>query len=219
MISSTLHLGYGDSTSIGNDNGIYNSYDGFSIDSYGRVFQESSVDELKSDEPEDFNVFISNWIITRVASEADGPLASSCVWPEIPRPVYLKRFDLYESKDDLKLQQGTTNIEESRRIRKLKNYSNVLVFFVFDFPVTITKEISIFSTTLPRRDKFFPSNRKNLRDLSNWILREKINGFIGTDRIPGTHSYSIFFQDSPGLNLYTCKKIIALILSPLYVSR
>jgi hypothetical protein len=169
-------------------------YENFSVDDYGRVVNKNTI--KNENEPEDIHLFISEWINAREAAPKDGPLASACIWPDIPRTVCLKRYDIYQY-DRLMLQQGTSHADESRRIRASGQWYPVLSFFCLDEAIALTKEISVMTSTMPKRDKFVPKSKSNSRDLSKWVVKETMHAYIGTDRIPGTSWYNIDFQDTP----------------------
>lgn len=172
------------------------------------IFQTSSLNSLEADanylkedaqdsnEAEDYAEFISEWKTMKLVPSKDSILASTCVWPYIKDPVCLQRFDIFEFSS-LSLQKGSSNPLESQRIRKLYGWKNVLTFFCIDKSIDFTKQLHIYSSTLPKRHKFMLQEKKNSRDNSKWTLKETINVFIGTDRIPGTSNFYIDYQDNP----------------------
>ncbi len=70
------------------------------------------------------------------------------------------------------------------------------IFFI-DQEEPFTKKIIIESTGPPRRDKFYVIGKKNPRDLTTWLPKEDLWGYIGSDRIPGVGDVFIDFQDTP----------------------
>lgn len=164
------------------------------VDKDGRLL---SSEPIKSEnEPEEYSIFVSKWNPPWLASLSDGAAASHYVWPDISECVMLKRVDCFEL-DSPRCQQATTDIEESRRVRVTPNWSPVMSFFLLNIQTPYTRPLRIESTGPPRRHKYIVNGKKNSRDTSKWVYRETVNGFIGSERIPGTSDYSVDFQDSP----------------------
>lgn len=133
----------------------YPKEEGPLVDEQGRLLKGPIVDESVT--PEDINVFKSGWQKQRTASRRDAGMASLCVWPECMRVVDLKRFDLFECLLPL-CQQGTTNLEDSRRIRHLDNWFPVRSLYFMDCPGKFTKEVTVETAGPPKRDRVCESN-------------------------------------------------------------
>ena len=106
-------------TAVGNQGGEnvedvhYNLHD-----DQGRLLKHPSEWDRSEISPEDVNIFISKWQRQHLSSKVDWKWTSKFAWPDIhDHVVVLKRFDLFERYKP-HLQQGTTDIEESRRIRQ-----------------------------------------------------------------------------------------------------
>jgi len=108
--------------------------------------------EINDDEAEPIVQFVSLWASARLASEKDSQIASSCVWPEINDIVRLRRVDLYQNDRQL-LQIVTCTSTESQSLRKSGQWRHAMSFFTLDKTSPLTKEIEIYSTTAPKRDK------------------------------------------------------------------
>ena len=108
----------------------------------------------------------------------------------------LKRLDIYESETP-KLQQATTDLETSRKIRRTPGWLPVRSVFFLDEPSPLTCEMIVEQTGPPKRNKYRPHNKNNMRDFSSWVYQECIYSFIGADRIPGAIQLHADFQDLP----------------------
>jgi len=169
--------------------------EGHNVDEEGRLLLQAPPPPNPW-EPEDFETFISSWKQPWMSSKVDGVTASAYVWPDVPHVVELVRFDLYEIDYPIS-HQGSTEREESRRIRNTPGWYPVRSLFFLDAPTPFTKMFDVESTGPPRRHKFRPKGKPNSRDLSTWIYRETVHAFIGSDRIPGTSDFNVDFQDGP----------------------
>ena len=146
--------------------------------------------------PEDIDTYVSEWREQKLSASRDWGRTSKFVWPELDHVVMLKRLDLFEQQNP-QLQQATTNIEVSRRVRRTPGWFPVRSIFFMDVSLPITYELLIESTGPPRRHKFRPQNRENARDFSKWVLQEKVNAYVGADRIDGACNFYVDYCDLP----------------------
>jgi hypothetical protein len=108
----------------------------------------------------------------------------------------LKRLDVFES-DKPYLQQATTNIDASRRIRNTAGWLPVRSIFFLDVATSLTTTLLVETTGPPKRNKYRLEGKENQRDFSTWVKQESLNAFIGADRIPGTCDLYSDFCDLP----------------------
>lgn len=164
-------------------------------DAQGRLLKPAH-EIVNEDYPEDPDTFLSDWQAQQLSSKVDWEWTTKIAWPGLGHVVMLKRLDLFES-DTPKLQQATTNIEASRRIRKTAGWLPVRSIYFLDVATPLTMELLIESTGPPKRNKYRPQNKENQRDFSTWVLQEKLHAYIGADRIPGTCDFYSDYCDLP----------------------
>jgi len=170
------------------------------IDEQGRLIDPSKTDE--EEDPyavEDYDTFISAWQKTRiVTSVSDAAYASSCIWPDCPSAISLKRFDVYETDLPSYSQLSTSTLADSLKIRWNPNYRFKMAMFFVDHPITsITKELLIESAAAPKRSRYRPIDKKNHRDLTSWSPSEKLYSYCSGINIRGTKEYFVDWQDAP----------------------
>lgn len=166
------------------------------LDEQGRLLDPQKYAENNPDAPEDLKVFVSLWKQHKFAVQSEWAAASKYIFPEIDEVASLKRLDIYQLEKP-KLQQATSNSEESQRIRRMPGWYPFKSLFVLNINTDKTIEIIIESAGPPRRNRFKPDNKDNTRDLTTWVYKETINGFFGVKGNPGTQEYFIDFIDSP----------------------
>ena len=168
--------------------------EGHIVDAAGRLLgQAPPVEDPMA--PEDYSTFVSGYVKPFMSARVEGQIWKY-VWPDIEQEVRLKRIDLFEL-DYPKTQQATSDREESRRMRATPLWYNIGAIFMLNVPTPFTKEIQLSSTGPPRRCKYMIKGKKNTRDTAEWVDKEVVIGFIGSDRIPGTFDYSIDYCDGP----------------------
>lgn len=145
---------------------------------------------------EDLEVFTAAWQPQRLSSRRDWEWTSRIAWPDIPRVVQLKRLDLFEHQNP-RLQQGSTDVSASRRIRSTPGWSPVRSIFFLDGAASNTIRLLVESTGPPRRHRFRPHGRSNERDFSKWVHAEALDAFVGADRVPGACDMHVDFCDLP----------------------
>lgn len=165
-------------------------------DAEGRLLKDPSLFVDVNLTPEDPEVFVSKFQCQILSAKKDWHWTSKYAWPDIDDVVILKRFDLYETELP-RSQVCTSDLSESRRIRESEGWSPVKSFFFMDRPLKFTKEICIESTGPPRRHRFRPHDKSNNRDFTVWLPKEKINAWIGADRIPGAADVCVDYCDLP----------------------
>lgn len=165
-------------------------------DGAGRLLKDRSEIIDEDNDPEDLVLAVSKWLPQKTTSKVDWQWTSKVVWPDIDRVVLLKRLDIYES-DTPKLQQATTDLLTSRKIRQTPGWLPVRSVFFLDEPSPLTCEMIVEQTGPPKRNKYRPSNKNNVRDFTSWVHQERIHSFIGADRIPGAVHLHVDYQDLP----------------------
>lgn len=168
---------------------------GHVLDEYGRLMKPEH-EQVNENYPEELEELISKWQEQKLSSKLDWAWTSKIAWPDLAHTVMLKRLDLFES-DTPKLQQATTNIDQSRRIRNTPGWLPVRSIYFLDVSTELTTDILVESTGPPKRNKYRPVGRENQRDFSTWVLQEKLHAYIGADRIPGTCDLYSDFCDLP----------------------
>lgn len=145
---------------------------------------------------EDITVFTSVWHDPIIAPAISGNDASKLIWPDLPFTVKLVKLDVYKC-DAPEVQQATTDVLLSRRIRQLNGYRYQFSVFFLNEPISFTKKLHIETAGPPRRDKFTFDGKVNNRDLTVWIRKESLNAYITAERIPGCAPVCADFCDSP----------------------
>ena len=168
--------------------------EGHLVDAAGRLLGKAPPVE---DEwaPEEFGTFVSEYRKPFMSARVEGQIWKY-VWPDIDEEVRLQRLDIFDL-DYPKTQQASTDREESRRIRATPLWFNVGAVFFLNVKSPFTKDVQISSTGPPKRHKYIIKGKKNTRDLADWVDREIVHAFIGSDRIPGTLDFSIDYCDGP----------------------
>ena len=181
------------------DNNSLVPYDGIPEghvhDAFGRLLKPEH-EIVRDDYPEDYDVFLSGWQEQILSSKMDWSWSSKIAWPDLKHTVMLKRLDIFES-DTPHLQQATTNIETSRRIRNNPGWLPVRSIFFLDIATSLTTKLLIETTGPPKRNKYRLEGKENQRDFSTWIKQEVLHAYIGADRIPGTCDLYSDFCDLP----------------------
>mmetsp|Transcript_20925 Transcript_20925/g.35452 ORF Transcript_20925/g.35452 Transcript_20925/m.35452 type:complete len:312 (+) Transcript_20925:3-938(+) len=172
--------------------------EGHVLDDQNRLMKSEEELEAMIDDniPEDAELLLSGWKKQELAPPLDWKWTSKVVWPDIEHTVILKRLDIYE-QDNPHLQQATTNLAQSRRIRNTNGWRPYRTVFFLDSPNQLTTELVIESTGPPKRNKYRPPDKENARDFSTWIHQETLNAYIGADRILGTSDFFSDFRDLP----------------------
>lgn len=166
-------------------------------DDAGRLLKNRDEIIDEENDPEDLVLAVSKWLPQKTTSKVDWQWTSKVVWPDIiNRVVMLKRLDIYES-DTPKLQQATTDLITSRKIRQTPGWLPVRSVFFLDEPSQLTCEMLVEQTGPPKRNKYRPPNKNNVRDFTSWVHQERIHSFIGADRIPGAAHLHVDYQDLP----------------------
>jgi hypothetical protein len=164
-------------------------------DEMGRLLKPAHL-IVRDEHPERYELFVSKWLEQKLSSKVDWEWTSRIVWPDLPYTVLLKRLDVFECELP-KLQQATTDITVSRRIRNTPGWYPVQSIFFMDRPSSLTVDILVESTGPPKRNKFRPVGKDNQRDFSTWVLQEKLHAFFGADRIPGATDLFSDYCDLP----------------------
>jgi hypothetical protein len=165
-------------------------------DEEGRLLRDPSLLIDINVAPEDPEVFASGFQPQRLSAQKDWSWTSKYAFPDIDDVVLLKRFDLFETEHPLS-QVCTSDLKESRRVRSSPEWYPVKSFFFMDRPLPFTKEVCIESTGPPRRHRFRPHDKSSARDFSTWVPKEKINAYIGADRVAGAAEICVDYCDLP----------------------
>ena len=161
------------------------------IDQEGRLLDSKKLWEMQQTNlPEDFTVFLSKWSPPKMSSKLDWSKSSKISWPDIEFTVELQRFDLYSCSNP-NCQLGTINSSDSIKIRKLPNFLPLRSIMFFNQPYNYSKELRLDIAAPPRRNRFIPSDKKNLKDLSDWTFKETIYGIQGAKGVPGALDFFI----------------------------
>ena len=164
-------------------------------DAEGRLLKPAN-EIVTDDYPEELETFISEWQPQQLSSKVDWEWTTKIAWPELRHVVMLKRLDIFES-DTPRLQQATSNIDISRRIRNTPGWLPVRSIYFLDVATPLTTTLMIESTGPPKRNKYRPDTRENQRDFSTWVLQEKLHAYVGADRIPGVCDLYSDYCDLP----------------------
>jgi hypothetical protein len=139
-------------TSESYENGSCEDGNSFQLDSLGRLLKPFYGTITDDDVPEELNLFVSNWKTIKHSSKVDWTWTTKYPWSEVNGIVNLKRLDVY-STDSPSSQQATTNIIESRELRKNPEWSTVRSLFFLDVNTEHTVELLIESTGPPVRHR------------------------------------------------------------------
>jgi hypothetical protein len=169
--------------------------DGHVHDELGRLLKPAH-EIPNEDYPEDYETLVSCWQKQKLSSSLDWPWTSKVAWPDLSHTVLLKRLDIFES-DTPYLQQATTSIEASRRIRNTNGWLPVRSIYFLDQPTPLTTNLLVETTGPPKRNKYRLEGKENQRDFSTWVKQEVMYAYIGADRIPGTCDLYSDFCDLP----------------------
>ena len=85
-------------------------------DQDGRILINPNESNIADVLVEDYNVFVSKWQPTRLASQMDWKTTSLNVWPDVPFVVQLQRLDIFNCDVPVS-SQGTIVTSQSRIIR------------------------------------------------------------------------------------------------------
>lgn len=164
-------------------------------DEQGRLIDPEKL-LVVSDGPETLSKFTEKWRDPFMAPVLDGATASKYIWPDLPFTVKLIRVDVFECSSP-KSQQATTDMNLSRRLRKNSTMNYLFTFFVLNEGYTFTKLLHFETAGPPRRDRFRIDGKFNIRDLTEWQLKESLHTYVTSDRIAGTKYFYIDFCDTP----------------------
>lgn len=128
-------------------------------DADGRLMKHASEIIDYNVVPEEIGLFCSKWQVQKMSPEKDWRWTTKFIFPDINRIVKLKRFDIYQSISP-RLQQGTTDIVQSRMIRRTEGWLPFRSIFFMDENVPMTADLFVETTGPPRRNKFRPTGRE-----------------------------------------------------------
>ena len=180
-------------------------YLGYQIDDQGRLLIDMSTYVDPAYLPEDISKFVCCWQKPQISSQSDWGWTSPFVWPDVPNLVKLIRMDIYE-KDVPKLQIGTIDHEDSLEIRNTSEWYPVRSLFFMNVSTQYTMQVLLETMGPPRRSKYRPHNKQNVRDMSKWNLVTKVHAFNTPMGIPGSSSFFIDYQDFPDRYFITNKE-------------
>eukprot|EP01031_Cornospumella_fuschlensis_P044091 gene44091-53905_t len=150
--------------------------DGHPHDALGRLLKDPEDIVYTDCLPEDLTTFVSAWQVQQLSSSKDWEWTTEYVWPDVYRVVLLKRLDIYQQDSPL-LQYGTTDREESIKVRNTGDWYALRTIFFMEAPTDLTCEFKIELAGPPRRSKFIIGGKINKRDLINWTPKEKLYCF------------------------------------------
>lgn len=189
--------------------GFENPFAGQQLDEHGRLMKDLTNYVDPEYLPEDVSKFITRWQKPQKTLPADWVWTSAFVFPDIPQIVNLIRLDIFE-KDIPRLQIATIDRKESVALRNTEDWYYVRSIFFLNVPTQYTTEILIESTGPPRRNKYRPYNKENVRDLSKWNLVTKLNAYSTPMGIPGSSYFFVDYADFPDRYFITNKETPAL---------
>lgn len=175
---------------------LYAPPEGHIVDNEGRLLKDPRGLADEDSLPEDIDLYISKFQKIQLSSSMDWKWTTKIPWPEYDFIVELRRMDIYE-KQNPHLQIATTDINDSRKIRTLEEWLPIRSLYFLNKSTPMTKDLLMESTGPPRRTKFRPKDKQNIRDLTQWIPMETLPAFMGTAGIPGSSEFFVDYKDLP----------------------
>jgi hypothetical protein len=183
-VDNNLEYATGDSPyATGEDAVVEREYD-----EKGRLIDPQKVQFME--EPEDYNVFVSQWKRQVHPMPFEQRDASKMLFAHHDGLVHFHRLDVFQYNSP-PTHFATTDREESRRYRYTEGWTPVRSIFFVNVKRENSIDLVIEYATVPNRCRFRPMNRLNKRDLTSWVHQETINAYRDTVMTPGSLEYFI----------------------------